>query len=580
MVKGSNNLRRPGRSLAHSIVNDFASSICEPPEELKPASQEPNPFEHYQGDPIGFCKNIFGVEFTEEVEDMLTAAQERPSVLAKSANGTGKTFAAACFVLYWFLVYDDAQVYTTAAPPVENLQLLLWGEIGSLIEKHPHVFARFKVSIVGMLIKRADRSFITGLAIPQSQDPAQIKARFSGKHAPHILFVFDEGDGVPEPVYRGAEACMSGGMARQLILFNPRSETGPVARMEREKEAYVVTLKAFNHPNVITGKDLIPGAVDRETTVRRIHLWTEPLRGKERPGNDCFEVPAFLVGAVAHTRAGEPLPPLVPGWRRIVDPSFSYMVLGEYPTQGENQLISSAWVDAAETRWLAWAAQYGERPPQGVRPVLSYDVAELGKDSNVVFLWYGNWVARPFVWNGVDVVSGGDKAADYYFQNGAVEAFVDATGVGAGAWGQMKKRRCVAHRIMVGSSKDLENEIDEIDDTELSGFDKVRSQMLWALREWLRTDSGAMIPPVRELREELLVPTYDKDNQGRIVVCKTETIKEKLNGRSPDYLMALALRKAKAPGSKAGQLGTGNYAKGRGKQRDSGRVTKSGLVMV
>lgn len=557
-------LKKTGMSLEGLVIGEFHDSIMIPPGELEEDEgiKKANPHAIYQGKPIEFCKEVLKIEFTEEVEDMITAAQFKPSTFAQSANGVGKTFAAACFIIYFFLVYDDAQVYTGAAPPIDNLILLLWGEIGAIVERLPHLFREFTVSLSGMKIGRNKRSFLVGLAIPQAQDQAQIKARFAGKHAPHLLFVFDEGDGVPDAVYKAVESCMSGGFARLLILFNPRAEGNPVHRMGRAGEGYTVKLTAFNHPNVITGEDKIPGAVDRETTVRRIHLWTEALASDEQPGTDCFKVPDFLKGYVAHKRSGEPLPPLKLGWRRIVDGSFSYMVLGEYPTQAENQLISGAWVEAAHQRHALWVAQYGTRAPQGIHPFMSYDVAELGKDRNVIWLWYGSWVSRAIVWGGVDTEVSGNKAADLYFRNACSEANVDATGIGAGAWARMKHRGCNANRIMVQSRKDLEfyEKTEELDESEFSGFDSVRSQMLWGLREWLRTDKGAMLPPDEELDEELIIPTYGKDNKERLAVCKTDTMKEKLHGgRSPDKLMALAIRWAVRPVRKSGVVEVDNY---------------------
>ncbi len=567
--------KRNGLRLEHSIILDFREGLLAEPEDEDEAWDLTSPYESYQGRPVEFCRDIFNAQFTEEIEDMMNSAQENPATLAKSANGVGKTYAAACFILYFFLVYGDAQVYTAAAPPEDNLKRLLWGEIGAIVERFPEVFKAFSVSLASLTILRNRRSFIVGLAIPQAQDKHQIKARFSGKHAPHILFVFDEGDGVPEAVYKAVESCMSGGMARLLILFNPRSESGPVYKMEKAQEGKIVNLQAFSHPNVVTGKDIIPGAVDREQTVRRIMLWTEPLPRGEMQGTDTFVIPDFLKGYVAHRRDNTPLPPCPGGIRRIIEPDFYYMVLGMYPAMGEeNQLISGAWVTAAEQRWQLWKAKYGSRPPTGVFPFMSYDVAELGQDSNVVTLWYGNWVAPQIKWGGVDVKISGRKATDLYKTNKCQWANVDATGIGAGAWAEMFHAGCVAHRIMVWSTDDLD--ADDVAE-ELGEFDSIRSQMLWALREWLRTDPGAMLPPGIE-RQQLTAPTYGKNSRGKISISSTDAIKEKI-GHSPDELMSLALRFAKQPGSKSGKLGTANYAYGsNGKGSKNGRTGKLSMV--
>lgn len=562
-VRGAaiSNVRELGYTVWDQIVSEYHDSMLEEAEdeEWTGETRDVNPFVAYQGFPVEFCEQVFKVSLTHEVKDMLLSAQKNPNTLAKSANGVGKTFAAALFVLYWFLVYDDAQVYTIAAPPEENLRLLLWGEISAFVTKHAHLFGDCKISLASLKIERMPKdkkSFIVGLAIPQSANKDQLKARFSGKHAPHLLFVADEADGVPAPIFEAIETCMSGGMARQLLLFNPRSETCVPANMENEGDGKVVTITAFSHPNVVTGKDVIPGAVSREITVRRINLWSTPISQSEARGGDTFEIPKFLVGYVAHRRNGEPMPPLKEGWRRIVEPSLSYMVLARYPAQGENQLISTADVDAAISRWMQWASVYGEKPPPGTHPFLSHDVAELGEDSNVVTLFFGNWVAPQIEWRGVDVKQSGIKAAGIYKSNMAQWINVDATGVGAGAWAELKSQGCTAYRIMVSSTIDIRDYKSEFAE---AGFDSVRSQMLWDLREWFRTEQ-AMIPPDRSLRAELIAATYNKNPRGLISVCNTDTLKEKLNGKSPDKLMSMGLRFAKQPRGEDKTVVTGNYA--------------------
>ena len=165
-----------------------------------------------------------------------------------------------------------------------------------------------------------------GVSIPTSGTEAQREGKFSGKHAPYLLFVVDEGDAVPDEVYRAIESCMTGGHARLLVMFNPRHESGAVYRMIRDGRAKVIRLSALHHPNVVTGEDRIPGAVTRETTIRRINEWCRPLAIGERSGAGCFELPEFLVGVTAQSQAGDTYPPLKPGWYKITDPAFSYMV--------------------------------------------------------------------------------------------------------------------------------------------------------------------------------------------------------------------------------------------------------------
>jgi hypothetical protein len=483
----------------------------------------------YQTDPVGFCEKHFREQYTDDVKAMMESVRDYPITIAKSANATGKSHGAARVAAWWYKVFEDCQVYTAAAPPEDNLKRILWGQIGDLIERHPKLFAQDRKNILNM--SKGPQAFLAGVTIPSSGTDKQREAKFSGKHAPHLLFILDEGDAIPDEVYRGIESCMSGGHARLLIMFNPRAEHGEVYRMERDKRANVVHLSAFSHPNVVTGSEVIPGAVNRETTVRRINEWCRPWRDGDGGEKDTFELPEFLVGTTANSTDGGQYPPLEPGEYVIEEPSFSYMVLGRYPAQGTNQLISREWVGRARARWDAYVADKGEEPPTGVRAIMGLDVADDGADQNVAYLRYGGFIPRPKRWSGVDLDQTEERASKIYHARDVYQANIDGTGLGAGVAPHMRKLGCNAHKIKVAESPTK--------GCEFGQFRILRDQLLWEVREWLKRDKGAMLPPEEMLLEELLVPTY-RDHNGKIEVMRKDVMKEHLK-RSSNDLDALAL---------------------------------------
>jgi hypothetical protein len=489
-------------------------------------------YEEYQDNPVGFCEDVFGEKYTDDVKAMMESVKDNVITIAKSANATGKTHGAARVAAWFFSVNKDSQVYTAAAPPEDNLKRLLWGELGTLIAKQNKVFSSYKSNVLNL--ERNPRSFLTGVTIPTSGTEAERQAKFSGKHAPYLLFIVDEGDAVPDEVYRGIESCMSGGHVRLLIMFNPRAESGPVYRMERDGLANIVSLSAFNHPNVISGENLILGAVDRDTTARRTNQWCRKLQEGETVDEECFVLPEFLVGVVAKDQKGKEYPPLLDGWYKITDPAFSYMVLGRYPAQAVNQLISKEWTAAARARWDLYVAKFGEVPPRGSTGIMGLDCAEFGNDMTYCCFRYGGWVDRLVGWGGVDMLETGDRASVEYHKRPLDRVAVDAIGVGAGVAPHMRRLRCNAHGIKVSESV--------TETTEMGDFGIKRDQLLWALREWLKTDEGSMLPPDDDLLEEIHTVTYEIKN-GKIKVMSTDTMKELLH-RSPDRLMSLAMTHA------------------------------------
>ncbi|MBC2710701.1 MAG: hypothetical protein HGJ94_06785 [Desulfosarcina sp.] len=486
-------------------------------------------FSGYQNDPVGFGEDILKESYTDDVKRMMESVRDNPVTVAKSANATGKTHGAARVAVWFYKAFPDCQVYTAAAPPESNLKKLLWGELGSLVENHPDLFKSDTVK--SLHIERSAKSFTTGVTIPMSGTAAQRQAKFSGKHAPHLLFILDEGDAIPDEVFTAIESCLSGGHGRLLVMFNPRAESGEAYRMERDSRANVVGLSAFNHPNVISGEDRVPGAVTRGVTVRRINEWCRPLVRGERPDSECFELPAFLEGAVSASQAGTGYPPLKPGWFKIMEPAFSYMVLGEYPAQGTNALISREWIARARSRWDVYVAENGEQPPRGTMAVMGQDVAEFGSDINVSCFRYGGYVERLVFWSGIDTMATSDRAIAEYQGRRVTLANVDATGIGVGVAPYMQRHRCSANPVKVASSPTKT--------TEMGEFYILRDQLWWQVREWLRTDPGAMLPPDEMLLEELQIPTYEVVN-GKIRTMKKDVMKDLLK-RSPDRADALCL---------------------------------------
>jgi hypothetical protein len=493
-------------------------------------------FAKYENDPVGFCEEILGDKFIPSIVKVMESVRDNPVTVARSATDIGKSHAAARVAIWFYLTFPESQVYITAAPPLDNLKRILWGEVMTVVRKHPELFQYDRIKTLN--IARAPLEFMSGVAIPTSGTPEEREAKFSGKHAPHQLFIVDEGDAVPEEVYRGIDGCMSSGHSRLLVMFNPRAQVGPIYQMEATGQAKVVQLNAFEHPNVITGKDIIPGAVSQNTTLRRINMWTRPLVEGEKIDTECFEVPEFLIGRTSIALDGRVYPALDAGWRKIEEASFSYMVLGEFPSQSERQLINQAWIDAARQRHDEYVRKYGDRPPAGVKPIMGVDIAEFGGDFNVICLRYGGYIPRVIQWKGLDVDYSSIRALQVYNETDTDIAMIDATGPGAGVAPAMSRRgrKDDVRAIGVKASERPSTLIK----TEIGEFSMLRDQMWWAVREWLRTDPNAMLPNDFMLIEELKTPTYTVKENGKIKVMSKDIMRDFLR-RSPDRADALCL---------------------------------------
>jgi hypothetical protein len=141
-------------------------------------------------------------------------------------------------------------------------------------------------------------------------------------------------------------------------------------------------------------------------------------------------------------------------------------------------------------------------------------------------------------WSGVDVLVTGDRGAELMVEHGALVGQVDATGIGSGVppamrrwWARHGFSGRTAHAVKVAASPS--------ESVEEGEFRMLRDQLWWLTREWLRTDSAAMLPPDEQLADELCAPTYHI-KRGEIVVSNKDELRDRL-GRSPDKADALCL---------------------------------------
>ena len=539
-------------------------------------------YHKYADKPVEFCEEVLQEKLTEDIKIMLESVRDNPVTVAVSANAVGKTHGASRAAIWWMKCLPQSLTITAAAPPAErNLKAKLWGEIRTVIKLHPKMFKGDKVTSLNIENGDDPQNVVMGVTIPVTGSDDEREAKFSGHHAPNLLFVLDEGDAIPDEIYRAIESCASGGKARLLVMFNPKRKLGAVYRMIRDGKCVAVNMNAFSHPNVLSGEDIILGAVSREKTVKRINEWTRPLGPDDDVDANCFQVPDFLVGETALNDRSDEFPPLQSGWRRIEEPQFCYMVLGEYPIQSTHQLIADEWIENARARWDAYVAENGRVGPLGVPPRVGLDAAELGGDFNTLCVRYGGWVKEIRSWSGMDTHQTARRASLMYHELEGAVVNVDSTGVGAGIAPLMnltfrmkcpdcqklvidvkepyqecpsclKKDKhvvmdtiyCNAKRIMVASSPTEKSDLGE--------FGVLRDQLWWTVREWLKTDPGAMLPPDEKLLEELSVPEYEIRG-GKVKVMAKDTMRKHL-ARSPDKADALCLAFVKDTGRPRARL--------------------------
>ena len=243
----------------------------------------------WQKDPVEFARRELGADLWNKQEEILEAVRDNTRVAVRSCNGSGKTFVAAHAVLWWLICFHDSIVITTA-PTEHQVRDVLWREIR-------RVYRGFEDIMGGKLLRTAleldDKHYAQGLSTDTPE-------RFQGFHEGHILFVVDEASGVREGIFEAIEGSMTSDHARMLLLGNPTTRSGYFyeAFHSRRSLWQTIHISANDTPNVANGEVTRPSLVTPK--------WVED--SKVNWGED--------------------------------SPMYQVRVLGEFPSESEDTLIS------------------------------------------------------------------------------------------------------------------------------------------------------------------------------------------------------------------------------------------------
>lgn len=426
-----------------------------------------------------FSRAVLGQSLWSGQLAIKRSARRHRRTLVVSGHGTGKTRTLAEIVAEHMAFTPNANVVCTASTNAQVHQVL-WTQVAAI-----HARARARgIPLGGDFSDRIWRGATPdSFAVAKSVDDP---TAMHGVHGPAVLVVVDEAEGVDRKMWRAIESLLLSEGSRLVVAFNPWDPEGYCAQAASRPDVWnVVHLSALSHPNVVSGENVIPGAVTRE--------WVDEMRRLH--GEDSDE------------------------WRVQVE--------GRFPRAGSRQLISADMLDATAGGGL----DQDEEPRAGL------DVARFGGDRNVIVATdQRRRVVAVDSWVGLDLMETAGRALEFSRSLGAALR-VDACGMGAGVVDRLREQGVSVDAVDFGTSP-------AGDWSDLLGVDAKfanrKAELHWALRENARRRLIEVPAKFRELRADLCAPTYGHDSTGRIKVEDKDAIRKRI-GRSPDFGDALVI---------------------------------------
>lgn len=384
-------------------------------------------------------------------------------------------------VLTFLSVHPGSSRVITTANTFGQVEQAIWGEV-----RRQYYGARVPL---GGRMNSTDWKIGPGWeAIGMSTDRPD---SFQGKHADHVLVVFDECQDIHPDIWAAANSLMSGPDCYWLAIANPTKISGPFYDRCHDPAWHVETLSCLDHPNLQGNGIVMPGVT-----------------------------PEFVE---EYRRYGED------------SPEWQSRILGEFPDADEFSLVTLRMVKAA-------MAPCGITEPAHI----GLDVARFGGDRNVMVVMRDRTVIERTAWTGEDLMATTGRAVAAMQRHGvpAGNVHVDVIGIGAGVVDRLREQ---GYRVdAVNFAESPRNDWRGIFPRTML-FKNRRAELYWAARQLMMDSAVTLGAEYRDIASDLTAPRYKYDSAGRIQIEAKDDIKERI-GRSPDAGDAFVLCLARTGG--------------------------------
>jgi phage terminase large subunit len=436
----------------------------------------------------GFAYDRLGLTKWKKLDEIFkTVEAGHRKILIRSCNGAGKTAALAA-ICNWKLSTNPKSLVLTTASSYTQVKRNLWGEIRKQA-KSAGLFASSEIAETQ--IKLDDKHYAIGIS-PALAENAQ------GFHSESMLIVIDEATGVDRDIITALFGNITGEDSQIILAYNPINNESYPYEAELTNDWKVITISAFEHPNIIRKKEIIKGAVTRGWIDDMLPVWSYEA---ESHSDRSFEWNGkwWFLSAEVEAR-----------------------MFGQWSDMGSEGLIPKYLVDASQEAEVHF----------GIR-AMGVDIARSGKDETVFAFFDGN-VQLPFTTMRTnDLVLVAAKIKEFY-DKGFREIAVDDSGVGGGVTDILRSYGITVHAVnFAQSAKGFLN-------TPTRKLGNARAEMYFHLLDELKKREVVLFDD-KKLEQELVnLRLHPVTANNTFILEPKEELKSRL-GRSPDRADATVL---------------------------------------
>lgn len=418
---------------------------------------------------------------------ILQAVRKHRRVAVKSCHEVGKSWLGGRIASWWLDVWAPGTAFVvTTAPSGPQIKAILWREIGRAFVKGK-LYGRVNQTEWYMKVNGKEELVAFGRK-PDDYDPAA----FQGIHAPRVLVLIDEANGVRGPLHEAAESLIANDESKIVMIGNPDDPTGEFFEACKPGSGFhVVSISAFDSPN-FTG-ETCPVDVKRQLIGK---IYVEEKRRKWAPswkwneeGTACLPPPGETPEEALQN----------------TNPYWCSKILGIFPEKTEaNGLIPITWIKAAQLRDLSKTIKDGPNE-------LGADIGG-GGDNSATCHRRGCVYRIIKSYTEPDTMKQCGILIDQLINTGATSVKVDKIGIG---WGIVNRGQELNHPF-IGINVGEGATDDDVSSDER--FYNLKAELYWNLRTYFEQGLVDIDENDDDLAAELVSIRYERTSNGKIKI--------------------------------------------------------------
>lgn len=446
--------------------------------------------EFYRKNPVKFLTNVLDVKeehVWSKMEEICNSVRDHQFTAVKAGNSLSKSYTVGRLALWFLFTHKPSTVFTTA-PSNTQVEDIIWQEIREAYHAAKEPLGGQEPLKTYLAPDPNLKWFATGFAT-KSDSGSEEASRMLGFHNKDMLIILDEAPGVHVSIWNALEKLLTNRRVKLLVIGNPIYATGNFVDCFKDPKFNKITVSAFDSPNYIENREVIPGLADR--------AFVEFVRAKYGEGSN----------------------------------KWKSMITGEIPSTDVDSLIPYSTIEKAFERKIVLPT------PKQRKRFIVWDVADGGTDLHTLKCYDNMAVidsqelrektieeAEPFVWR-------------FLRKNKANAIVYDGDGRGRVAGGYLELS-CDNNTDLFpfeGSDRDF------VEDKET--FYNVRDEAHWTMRDYFVESKIALnsidIIERDKLIEELTSCKEDVDSnngpKARYLKVESKNKEKKRLGHSPDH---------------------------------------------